>query len=72
MLPWASLLTEIRFMILQILTQENRGLAAYASVCTEWQAIIEKKNFRRLKLRLSCLNDFEHMVIRQKGRSTSG
>lgn len=65
--PWASLPTEIRFMILQILTQENRGLAADASVCTAWQAIIEKKSFRRLKLRSSCLNDFAHMVVRQRG-----
>ncbi|KAH6989369.1 hypothetical protein BKA56DRAFT_611630 [Ilyonectria sp. MPI-CAGE-AT-0026] len=68
-LPWASLSTEMRFMILQILTQENRGLAVFASLCTEWQAILEKKKFRQLKLRSSCENDFEHMVVRQSGIS---
>lgn len=53
-------------MVLGLLAQENQGLASYASVCKEWQAVIEKKNFARLKLRVSCLDDFEHMISRQR------
>lgn len=67
MLRWISLPAEIRLMILELLGQETRGLAPYALVCEEWQAAIEKKNFRRLKLQASCLDDFEHMTSRQMG-----
>ncbi|KAH6665694.1 hypothetical protein B0J14DRAFT_210285 [Halenospora varia] len=42
---WLFLPVEIRLIILDLLAQENRGLALYASVCKEWQAVIEKKNF---------------------------
>lgn len=61
-LLWPSLPTEIRLMILELLPQEHRALASYASVCNEWAEFIEKKNFGRLKLRASCLNNLEHMV----------
>jgi hypothetical protein len=66
MLSWGSLPAEIRLVIVELLAQEKRGLASYARVCKEWQAVIEKKNFGRLKLRASCLDDFEHMVSRQR------
>ncbi|OIW32387.1 hypothetical protein CONLIGDRAFT_678788 [Coniochaeta ligniaria NRRL 30616] len=59
---------EIRLMILELLAQEKHGLASYASVCKEWAAVIEKKNFARLKLRPSCLDDLENMVGRQRRR----
>jgi len=53
-------------MILKLLARENRGLASYASVCKEWQIVMEKKNFGRLRLRASCLDDLEHMVGRRR------
>lgn len=65
-LHWFSLPAEIRLIILELLAQENRGLASYASVCKEWVEVIEKKNFGRLKLRPSCLDDLEHMVSRRR------
>jgi hypothetical protein len=67
MSSWGSLPAELRLVILELLAQEKSGLASYAQVCKEWQAVIEKKNFGRLKLRASCLDDFEHMVNRQRG-----
>ncbi|KAH6613625.1 hypothetical protein B0J18DRAFT_61207 [Chaetomium sp. MPI-SDFR-AT-0129] len=66
MLQWSSFPAEIRLMILELLGQENGGLASYASVCKEWMEVIEKTNFSRLKLRPSCLDDLEHMVGRRK------
>lgn len=54
-------------MILGLLAQEKGGLASYALVCKEWMEVIEKRNFSRLKLRSSCLDDLEHMVSRRKG-----
>lgn len=67
MFHWASLPAELRLMILNVLVRDCTGLASYASVCKEWQVIIEKKNFRRLKLGASCLDDFEKMTGRCKG-----
>jgi hypothetical protein len=65
---WFSLAPELRLMILEILARENRGLASYAQVCNEWQDIMEKRNFHRLKLQVPCLDDLENMVTsRHKG-----
>lgn len=66
MFDWFFLPAEIRLTVLDLLAQENHGLASYASVCTEWADVIEKKNFHRLKLRASCLDDLEHMVSRHR------
>ncbi|KAK4236892.1 hypothetical protein C8A03DRAFT_16520 [Achaetomium macrosporum] len=64
---WASLPVEIRDMILEeISRQKHRGWASCAAVCKEWQVFIERKNFCRLTLRASCLEELEHMVIRQR------
>ncbi|OBT81416.1 hypothetical protein VE02_09861 [Pseudogymnoascus sp. 03VT05] len=64
---WETLSAELRLMILEIHTsQKNPGWASCAAVCKEWQFFIEKKNFHRLKLRGSCLDEFKHMVIRQR------
>ncbi|KAK6077801.1 hypothetical protein SCUP234_06559 [Seiridium cupressi] len=46
-----------------VIINEHRGLGSYASVCKDWQLFVEKRNFRRLKLRTSCLEDFEYMRI---------
>ncbi|OGM47451.1 hypothetical protein ABOM_002608 [Aspergillus bombycis] len=66
MVHWYSLTREIRLMILKLLLRQKHGLASYATVCKEWQTVIEKRIFRRLKLRASCLDDFERMVRRQR------
>ena len=65
--PWASLPAEIRLGILEeISRQKHRGWALCATVCKEWQAIIEPKNFYRLALQASGLDELESLVIRQR------
>ena len=44
-LRWISLPVELRLMILQILAYEHRGLASHASVCKQWQLVMEGKAF---------------------------
>lgn len=63
---WVSLPPELRFLVLEFLAQEKRGLASYAQVCKEWQQVMEKQNFRRLKLQAPCLNDFNRMTSRNR------
>ncbi|KAH6995137.1 hypothetical protein EDB80DRAFT_586633 [Ilyonectria destructans] len=63
---WYSLPTEIRIMILELITQHQR-LCTYATVSKEWQIMIEKKTFHQLKLKQSCLDDFERLGKRQRG-----
>ena len=64
---WMFLPAEIRLMILEAIThQKYRGWASLASVCKEWQLFIEKRNFHRLKLQVSCLDEFQRTVIRQR------
>lgn len=46
--------------------QKHRGWASCAAVCKEWQASIERENFRRLKLQASCLEKFQSMPIRYR------
>ncbi|KLJ06024.1 hypothetical protein EMPG_10549 [Blastomyces silverae] len=65
---WTSLPAELRLIILEeISRQKHRGWASCAAVCKEWQAFIEEKNFRRLTLQTSCLDELQYMVIRQRG-----
>lgn len=64
---WDSLPVEIRFMILEeISRQKHRGWTICAAVCKEWQIFVERKNFHRLTLQASCLQELEYMVIRQR------
>ncbi|PTB65064.1 hypothetical protein BBK36DRAFT_1204094 [Trichoderma citrinoviride] len=66
---WASLPAEIRTIILQtIARQKHPGWAALASVCTEWQGVLEHANFQKLKLRVSCLDDFDRVASPQRRR----
>lgn len=54
-------------MILAIIaSQKYPGWASLASVCREWQHVLEKVNFYKLKLRVSCLDDFEKIISPQK------
>ncbi|KAI3535884.1 hypothetical protein CABS01_00789 [Colletotrichum abscissum] len=59
---WGSLPWELRQMILQTIARQTSGWGACASVCKEWQAILEKESFRQLKLQASCLDDIEAMI----------
>lgn len=62
-MSWASLPTEIRLMILEAATEQKPpGWASLASVSKEWQLFIEKRNFCRLKLGLSCLVKFDYFT----------
>ncbi|TQN65782.1 hypothetical protein CSHISOI_09630, partial [Colletotrichum shisoi] len=65
---WGTLPPELRLMILEALTRLPRGWAAHASVCKEWQAALEKDTFRRLKLRVSCLDNVETVISPQRSR----
>lgn len=54
-------------MILEAMIQRKHpGWASFASVCREWQLFIEKRNFGQLKLQVSCLDDFQRLVVRQR------
>lgn len=64
---WTSLPAEIRLRILGHITHEKpHGWVSLASVCKEWQTVVEKENYRKLKLRSSRLGEFESMVPPQK------
>ncbi|TDZ29353.1 hypothetical protein C8035_v011281 [Colletotrichum spinosum] len=61
---WYSLPPELATMVLENLHRQQRkkGLSSYVRVCKQWQYVLEKENFRRLKLRASCLESFEEVV----------
>ena len=66
-LKWTSFPAEIRLMILSIIAyQKYPGWASLASVCREWQCVLEKANFYKMKLGVPCLDDFESMASPQK------
>lgn len=54
-------------MILEeISLQKCRGWSSCAAVCREWQNFVERKNFFRLKLKTTCLDELERIVVRQR------
>lgn len=60
---WTSLPAEIRLIILELVAhQKHPGWASLASVCREWQVILEKSNYRKLKVPSSRLGEFKSMV----------
>ncbi|KAL7937247.1 hypothetical protein V8C35DRAFT_277736 [Trichoderma chlorosporum] len=64
---WISLPPEIRRMILEaIANQKAPGWASLASVCREWQYVLEKANFYKIKLRPARLDDFKSIIPPQK------
>ncbi|USP78431.1 hypothetical protein yc1106_05705 [Curvularia clavata] len=64
---WLSLPADIRLLILdEISGQKHRGWAQCAAVCKEWLAILEPKNFSRLTVHPSCLDELDTLVIRQR------
>lgn len=57
--PWDYLPAEIRIRILEkVANQKHPGWASLASVCREWQCVLEKINFHKISLQVSCLDDF--------------
>ncbi|KAI1140318.1 hypothetical protein F5Y05DRAFT_313647 [Hypoxylon sp. FL0543] len=66
-LRWISLPAEIRLMILETIAyQKSPGWASFASVCKEWQYVLEKANFHKITLGISRLDDFESTISAQK------
>ncbi|KAI9149110.1 hypothetical protein HJFPF1_11158 [Paramyrothecium foliicola] len=64
---WVSLPMELRSMILEVATQEkSHGWSSLASVGKEWQYIIERQNFYRLRLHVPCLDEFERIMARKR------
>jgi len=72
---WTLLPAEIRLLILEEVThQRHPGWASLASVCREWQLVIERENFNKLRLQLpgvsesqiACLDEFERKTARSK------
>ena len=64
---WYCFPTEIRLMVLEALLHDRCSLANYATVSREWQEIIERHNFSRIKLTSSRLADFGSRVHRNRG-----
>jgi hypothetical protein len=64
---WTTLPAEIHLLILEAITQQKHpGWASSAAVCKEWQFVIERENFRQLKLHVPCLDDFERIAVRRQ------
>ncbi|KAK2033461.1 hypothetical protein LX32DRAFT_704998 [Colletotrichum zoysiae] len=63
---WGFLHAEIRLTILEVLLQDGCSLASLATVSREWQAIIEKHNFARIKVTPSRLANFDSMTHRNQ------
>jgi hypothetical protein len=66
MISWHCLPAEIRLVVLEILLQDGCSLADFATVSREWQTIIERHNFSRIKLTSSRLANFGLMVRRNR------
>lgn len=67
---WTSLPLELRQLILEFLTQQTSGWGACASVNKEWQKILEKESFRRLKLGVRCLDEMQTIVGPRQAKLT--
>jgi hypothetical protein len=66
MISWHCLPPEIRLTVLEVLLQDGCSLADFATVSREWQTIIERHNFSRIKLTSSRVADFGSMVHRNR------
>lgn len=62
-----SLPAEIRLMILTaVADRKHPGWASLASVCREWQHILEKVNFYKVRVRVTCPADFKYIISPQR------
>lgn len=62
---WAGLAPSIRHQILRFLLYDE-GLAGFATVSREWQAVIEQHNFARIDLTPSRLSQSKPILIRKR------
>jgi hypothetical protein len=65
-ISWYSFPWEIRNMILQNLVEGNRKLCTLATVSREWQAVIEKHTFSRIRLTTTRLGNLAAMTRRNR------
>lgn len=66
-LVWTALPAEIRYMIVNtIANQKHPGWASLASVCRERQHVLEKANFRKVRVGVPCLDDFKRIATPRK------
>ncbi|KAF4465032.1 Oxoglutarate iron-dependent oxygenase [Fusarium albosuccineum] len=66
---WGTLPAEVRLLILETLSNECRGhLAPYASVCREWQSVIEKKVFHCIRIRIKSYKNTREMASSLDGK----
>jgi hypothetical protein len=63
---WCCLPAELRISVLEVLLQDGCSLAGFATVSREWQTIIERHNFARIKLTSSRLVDFGSIIHRNR------
>ena len=63
---WHCLPAEIRILVLEALVQDGCSLAGFATVSREWQTIIERHIFARIKLTSSRLADFGSIIHRNR------
>ncbi|KAH7370890.1 hypothetical protein BKA65DRAFT_562826 [Rhexocercosporidium sp. MPI-PUGE-AT-0058] len=66
MTSWDCFPLELRLAVLEALLRDGCSLANFATVSREWQTIIERHNFSRIKLTSSRVADFGLMVHRNK------
>lgn len=66
MTSWHRFPAEIRLTILEALLHDGCSLAAFATVSREWQTIIERHTFSRIKLTSSRVADFASIVHRNR------
>ncbi|TVY57262.1 hypothetical protein LCER1_G002820 [Lachnellula cervina] len=66
MISWHRFPAEIRLTVLEVLLQDGCSLVDFATVSREWQTIIERHNFSRIKLTSSRIADFGSMVHRNR------
>ncbi|TVY37051.1 hypothetical protein LSUB1_G005850 [Lachnellula subtilissima] len=75
---WRRLPAEIRSMILEMVAEDYRfkseqyARAGYASVCREWQAVFEQRNFQRLVLNQERISDLERVMGTKQRREYLG
>ncbi|KAL4932865.1 uncharacterized protein BDV17DRAFT_253956 [Aspergillus undulatus] len=65
-ISWYRLPPEIRLLILEALLQDGCSLAGLATVSREWQTIIERHNFARIKLTPSRFADSGLIINRNR------
>ena len=63
---WYNLPAKIRVLILEALLKDGCSLAGFATVSREWQTVIERHNFAKIKLTSSRLIDFDSMIHRNR------